>query len=144
MADEQPYKETEDGRVLVGLKLAHPLAEKFAARCQAEEVRDYAVGETIFVAREWGNALIDAGRVQVDPIDADARKTALLLNRRNQPLTAAELRQRKVAVNVGEADGEVGEGGGDADAATPAKVEGGAAATPASAGRAGTKGRSAS
>lgn len=124
MADETTetptYKVTEDGRVLVPMVTAHPLAEQYAERCQADEIRNYGVGDTIFVSREWANALIDSGMVQIDPTDNKARQQALLLNRRNAPLTIREIEAR---VGAGEtADGDSG-AGGDADAATPARAE---------------------
>lgn len=118
-AEQSTHKVTDSGVVLVPLKLAHPFAEAHAARVQAEEVRDYEVGETIWVSREWGNALVDAGRVQVDPVDHKSRQSALLLNRRNQPLTVKEIEAR-----LGKGEGSDAEvtNGGDADAAVPAKV----------------------
>lgn len=114
--DEQPYKVDDAGTILVPLKLAHPLAAAYAERARAETVKDYRVNETIWVPREWGNALIDAGQVQVDPVDHKARQAALFLNRRNQSLTVKEIDAKLAAA----ADAE----GGDADAATPAKTEG--------------------
>jgi hypothetical protein len=107
VADEK-YKVTDDGVVLVPLTLAHPMAKVYAERCQAETAKDYKVGDTVFVSREWGNALIDAGMVQVDPIDPEARQSALFLTKRNAPLTAAEIEKKLAA---------------DAEAAAPAAVE---------------------
>ena len=115
--NEQHYKVNDAGIVLVPLKLAHPLAKAYAERAQAETVRDYTVGATIWVPREWGNALIDAGQVQVDPADRKARQRALFLNHRNQSLTAKEID----AILAKEAEES---GAGDADAATPARTEG--------------------
>lgn len=153
-ASEQPYEVTEDGVVYVGLKLAHPYAKEYAARVQAKDPdKNYKVGDTIFVTREWGNALIEGGFVQIDPLDKQARQEALLLNRRNQPLTAKEM-EEKVAAAQPAADSE-DSGEGEApqadpgepgpDAATPAKVEAGAAVTAASAAKAApaSKGRTA-
>jgi hypothetical protein len=118
-AEQPTHKVTDSGVVLVPLKLAHPFSEANAQRVQAEDVRDYEVGETIWVSREWGNALVDAGRVQVDPVDRKARQQALLLNRRNQPLTVKEIAAR---FGKGEdSDAEV-TNAGDADAAVAAKV----------------------
>lgn len=127
MADETPvderpaYKETPDGRVLVPLVTAHPLARVYAERCQAEDVRDYKVGDTIYVSREWGNALIDAGMVQIDPVDPDARKAALLLNRRMAPLTVKEIEAK---LGGGEQT-DAAPDAGDADAATGASTQAG-------------------
>jgi hypothetical protein len=89
---EQPYKETEDGTVLVPLKLAHPMAKVYAERARVDgPLRDHKVGDTVWVPREHGNALIEAGMVQVDPVDTEGRQRALLLNRRNAPLVGEEL-----------------------------------------------------
>lgn len=119
-APDPAYKETEDGRFLVPLKLAHPLAKVFAQRARVEEPRDYKVGETVWVTRDYGNALIDAGMVQVDPLDGKDRQTKLLLNRRNMPLVGQEL--AKVTGQGPEGDGE-GEGSdGTADATTSARA----------------------
>lgn len=115
MADqtaEQPtHKVTADGTVLVALALAHPYPKEYAERVRAEDIRDYAVGETIYVTREFGNAMIDAGMVQVDPIDADARRAALLLNRRNQPLTVKEIEAKEArAAGADDDDGDAARG----------------------------------
>lgn len=130
---QEHYRVNEAGIVLVPLKLAHPLGKAYVERVQAEPVRDYKVGETIWVARDWGNALIDAGQIQVDPIDKKARQRALFLNHRNQSLTATEIDAlvAKEAAAAAEAEGA----GGDADAATGAKAEGhqSAATTPSKA-----------
>lgn len=97
MADESTpstHEVTEDGTVYVPLKLAHPMAKVYAERARAKTVREYKVGDTIWVTREYGNALIDAGMVQIDPMDTQLRQSVLLLNRRNQPLTAKELAEK--------------------------------------------------
>lgn len=109
VAETAPYEVTEDGVVYVGLKLAHPYAKEYAERVQAKDKKEYKVGDTIFVTREWGNAMIDGGYVQIDPTDKEARQAALFLNKRNQPLTSDEVAKQLA--------------GGDADAATPAPTE---------------------
>lgn len=89
----------ESGVFYVRLTLAHPMAEVYAQRARVKEIKDYKVGEDILVSREYGNALIDAGMIAVDPTDKVARQRALYLNRRNQPLTMKEI----VAVELAEA-----------------------------------------
>jgi hypothetical protein len=124
---EPTYQVTPDGTVYVGLELAHPMREEYAERARALEVRDYEVGETIYVLREYGNALIENGQVQVDPENVTARREALFLNRRNQPLTVKEIdaKQARWAAAANDDSGDDGKAGdGDADAATPAPVEG--------------------
>lgn len=133
MATDEPqehYKVNDAGIVLVPLKLAHPLPKAYIERVQAEPVRDHKVNETIWVSREWGNALIDAGQVQVDPVDHKARQRSLFLNHRNQSLTTREI-DTLLAKEAEEA------GGGDAGAATPAAAEGhqSAATTPSATSR---------
>lgn len=151
-ATEQPYEITEDGVVYVGLKLAHPYSKVHAQRVRALKVTDYKVGETIYVTREWGNAMIEAGYVQVDPLDKQARQEALFLNRRNQPLTAKEMEEKFAATGDDSDEAEdsaetetpnAAPGAPSPDAAVPAKMEVGAPATPASAAKAApaTKGR---
>jgi hypothetical protein len=114
---EPIHEITEDGTVYVGLVLAHPLAKLYAERCQAKEAKDYSVGDTIYVSREWGNALIDAGQVQVDPEDGAARQAALFLNKRNQPIATKDLRAAAEKAETEETP-EVAP-----DSATPAKTD---------------------
>ena len=122
--EQETVKVTEDGTVYVGLKLSHPYSAHYAAQARALEQKDYAVGETIYVLREYGNALIENGYVQVDPEDKQARREALLLNRRDQPLTLREIQARKTTPDVEQVDAEGAPvEGGDADAASPAKAE---------------------
>lgn len=113
---EQTHKVTEDGTVLVPLKLAHPMAKHYAEHARVENPRDYKVGDTIWVGRDYGNALIDGGFVQVDPVDTKGRQRALLLTPRNSPLTAKEIE----ALLAREAEGS----DGGADSAGPARLEG--------------------
>jgi hypothetical protein len=129
--EQQTHKVTDDGIVLVPLKLAHPMAKHYAERARAETVRDYQVNETIWVDRDNGNALVDGGFVQVDPVDVRARQRALFLNRRNAALTvkeieallAKEVREAREAEQA-ETEAEKAEGDGDADAAVGARAEG--------------------
>ena len=77
-----------DGVVHIGLVLTHPLNKKDTARCQSLEAgKKLEVGDVIHVTREWGHALIEGARVQVDPQNLDAVRAALYLNKRDQPLT---------------------------------------------------------
>lgn len=76
----------------VALKLAHPMPANIAEQVRVHgEVKDYGVGEEIVVTRDYGLALIEAGRVQVDPHDRKNVRRVLGLNARMQPLTADEL-----------------------------------------------------
>lgn len=84
-----------NGVVYVGLKLAHPLSAEQVAVVQPLRVKDYNVGNTVRVTREWGLAMIEQGRVQVDPFDRAAVRAALFLNGRDQPLTLVEIAEAR-------------------------------------------------
>lgn len=122
--EQETVKVTEDGTVYVGLKLANPYSARYAAAARALDIRDYAVGETIYLMREYGNALIENGYIQVDPEDKQARREALLLNRKDQPLTIREIAARRTTPEVEQVDGDGQPAeGGEAELSGPAKAE---------------------
>lgn len=123
-AQEQEQYVVKDGVLYVGLVLAHPLSKEQAENVQAKDAKAYKVGQTVYVTREWGNAMVSGGWVQVDPQDKKAVREALLLNNRDQPLRRSELAAR-VAATAAAAEQEGGEDGSkpEPDAATPAAVE---------------------
>jgi len=133
-----PKPIVKDGVLYVGLKLAHPLSREDAVTCGALVKKNYNVGNIIRVGREWGMAMIEQGRVQVDPTDRKAVQSALLINKRNQPLTADEIAALFPEVEASDIDPEAEvPGAGDADASGPAQVEArqSAASAPAKAGK---------
>lgn len=131
--EHETHKVIDEGIVLVPLTLAHPMSKAYAANARVEKITDYKVGDTVWVTREYGNALIDGGFVQVDPVDKAARQRALLLNHRNGALTVKEI--ERLLAKEAESDGVHSDGA--ADASTGAELE--AATKPAAGGRAAAK-----